>query len=87
MIVPIAIFVVLVAVVIGAMAYRARPPRGIESGISSFRKELDALAPRRPPVRGPGDAGGQDAVGPDGGDDPEDSVDEGGADPADPAEG
>ena len=31
----------------GYLAYRYRAERGIESGISSFRRELRALAPRR----------------------------------------
>jgi hypothetical protein len=31
------------------LAYRHRSERGIESGISSFRRELSALAPRRDP--------------------------------------
>lgn len=33
----------------GYLAYRYRSERGIESGISSFRRELRALAPRRDP--------------------------------------
>ena len=33
----------------GYLAWRHRSERGIESGISSFRRELSALAPRREP--------------------------------------
>lgn len=40
---------VFVVVAIGALAFRNRTERGIESGISSFRRELDALAPRGDP--------------------------------------
>ena len=50
------ILVIVLIVVIGVsvLAYRSRTERGIESGISSFRRELRALAPRpgeieRPP--------------------------------------
>ena len=37
----------------GYLAYRHRAERGIESGISSFRRELRALAPRRDADDGP----------------------------------
>lgn len=46
-----AIIAIVVVVLIGGalLAYRHRTERGIESGISSFRRELRALAPRRDP--------------------------------------
>ena len=44
-----AVIAIVVVVAIGAavLAYRHRSERGIESGISSFRRELRALAPRK----------------------------------------
>ena len=39
--------VVVVGVGAGYLAYRNRQPSSIESGISSFRREMDALAPHR----------------------------------------
>ncbi len=45
---PTLIVVVLIVVVgVAVLAYRNRAQRGIESGISSFRRELRALAPER----------------------------------------
>ena len=46
-----AVIAILVVVVLGGayLAFRHRSERGIESGISSFRRELSALAPRREP--------------------------------------
>lgn len=46
------VFVLVVAVVaaVVALALHGRSERGIESGISSFRRELDALAPRGEPT-------------------------------------
>lgn len=46
MIVFLSVFAVFIVVGIGALAMRNRSERGIESGIDSFRRELDALAPR-----------------------------------------
>ena len=48
------VIVLIVVVGVSILAYRNRAERGIESGISSFRRELHALAPRpgeidRPP--------------------------------------
>ena len=50
----IVVIVLIVVVGVSVLAYRHRSERGIESGISSFRRELRALAPRpgeieRPP--------------------------------------
>jgi hypothetical protein len=50
----IAVIVIIVVVGVSVLAYRYRSERGIESGITSFRRELRALAPRpgeiaRPP--------------------------------------
>ena len=49
------IVAIAIVVVVGAafLAYRHRSERGIESGISSFRRELKALAPRRDGERPP----------------------------------
>ena len=46
-----AVIAILVVVVLGGayLGFRHRSERGIESGISSFRRELSALAPRREP--------------------------------------
>jgi hypothetical protein len=46
-----AVIAIVVVVVLGGayLAFRHRSERGIESGISSFRRELSALAPRREP--------------------------------------
>lgn len=57
------LFIVVVIVVVGAaaLAYRHRPESSIESGISSFRREMRALAPpgqRRPSAPAPGDDDG-----------------------------
>ena len=48
-----AIVAIVVVVLVGAgyLAYRYRSERGIESGISSFRRELRALAPREEATR------------------------------------
>ena len=50
----IVVIVLIVVVGVSVLVYRHRSERGIESGISSFRRELRALAPRpgemeRPP--------------------------------------
>ena len=50
----IVVIVLIVVVGVSVLAYRHRSERGIESGITSFRRELRALAPRpgeidRPP--------------------------------------
>ena len=41
------LLVIVVIVVVGAsyLAYRSRPESSIESGIHSFRREMNALAP------------------------------------------
>lgn len=39
------VIVLIVVVGVSVLAYRNRSARGIESGISSFRRELRALAP------------------------------------------
>lgn len=74
-----AVIAILVVVVLGGayLAVRHRSERGIESGISSFRRELSALAPRREPrvaPERPEDAATE-------ADDPDDGTD----DPSDPA--
>ncbi len=44
--VPILLMVIVIVVVgVGVLAYRNRSDKGIESGITSFRRELRALAP------------------------------------------
>lgn len=53
MLVFLAVMVVFVVVGIAAWTMRNRTERGIESGISSFRRELDALAPRGDPKARP----------------------------------
>lgn len=53
---PIAVLVLIVVVGVSFLAYRNRTERGIESGISSFRRELRALAPEndgQPRASGP----------------------------------
>lgn len=40
------IVVGIVIIGVGVLSYRNRPQKGIESGISSFQRELSALAPR-----------------------------------------
>ena len=79
-----AVLAIVVVVVLGGayLAVRHRSERGIESGISSFRRELSALAPRREPrvapkPRSQPDEAEVDAPDPDEPDDP--------ADPANPA--
>lgn len=49
MIVFLVVFVIVVGAAIAVFSYRHRTEKGIESGISSFRRELDALAPRQAP--------------------------------------
>ncbi|MGK2930867.1 MAG: hypothetical protein ACSLFO_14980 [Acidimicrobiales bacterium] len=39
------VIVLIVVVGVSVLAFRNRPQKGIESGISSFRRELRALAP------------------------------------------
>lgn len=46
MVVTIVVIVGIVVVGVGILAYRNRTEKGIESGITSFRRELHALAPR-----------------------------------------
>ena len=43
------VILVIVVVGVGVLAYRNRTDKGIESGISSFKRELHALAPRDRP--------------------------------------
>lgn len=45
MIETIVVIVLIIVVGVSALAFRNRPQKGIESGISSFRRELNALAP------------------------------------------
>ncbi len=45
MVVTIVLIVIIVVVGVSILAFRNRSARGIESGISSFRRELRALAP------------------------------------------
>jgi hypothetical protein len=52
------VMVVIVAVGVGVLAYRARPESSIESGIHSFRREMRALAPPPDQRRGPDDGSG-----------------------------
>ena len=79
------ILVIIVIVIVGVsvLAYRSRTERGIESGISSFRRELRALAPRpgeveRPPSpeRDPKGSSGVGIVPPDDTLDPADGGDD-----------
>ena len=74
-----AVVAILVVVVLGGayLAFRHRSERGIESGISSFRRELSALAPRREPRVAPKTRSETEPV---------DAVDEAADDPADPSE-
>lgn len=61
----VAVIVVVVVLGVAVVAYRNRSEKGIESGISSFRRELRALAPEsdegprraRPPVDPPRTSG------------------------------
>ena len=56
MVVTIVLIVIIVVVGVSILAFRNRSARGIESGISSFRRELRALAPESdepPRARGP----------------------------------
>ncbi len=56
MVVTVALIVIIVVVGVSVLAFRNRSARGIESGISSFRRELRALAPSSdepPRARGP----------------------------------
>lgn len=46
MVVTISLIVVIIVVGVGILAFRFRTEKGIESGITSFRRELHALAPR-----------------------------------------
>ncbi len=46
MVVTIVVIVGIIGIGVGVLAYRSRTEKGIESGISSFRRELHALAPR-----------------------------------------
>lgn len=46
MVVTISVIVVIIVVGVGILAFRFRTEKGIESGITSFRRELHALAPR-----------------------------------------
>lgn len=51
---PLIIMVVVgIAVGIAFLSYRHRPEHSIESGISSFRREMSALAPPGDPRRRP----------------------------------
>ncbi len=45
MVETVVVIVLIVVVGVSVLAFRNRPPKGIESGISSFRRELRALAP------------------------------------------
>lgn len=65
MIETIVVIVLIVVVGVSVLAFRNRPQKGIESGISSFRRELNALAPEsdhgpraaQPPVDPPRTSG------------------------------
>ena len=65
MIETIGVIVLIIVVGVSVLAYRNRPQKGIESGISSFRRELRALAPEseggpraaQPPVDPPRTSG------------------------------
>ena len=46
MVVTIVVIVGIIGIGVGILAYRNRTEKGIESGITSFRRELHALAPR-----------------------------------------
>lgn len=64
-----AVIAIVVVVVLGGayLAFRHRSERGIESGISSFRRELSALAPRREPRVAPRTEADAEAAEPDDG--------------------
>ncbi|WP_436793514.1 hypothetical protein [Actinospongicola halichondriae] len=47
MVVTIMVIVGIIGIGVGILAYRSRTEKGIESGISSFRRELHALARAR----------------------------------------
>ena len=83
-----AVIAILVVVVLGGayLALRHRSERGIESGISSFRRELSALAPRREPRVAPKTRSQRDDAEVDdtGAADPDEGADDP-ADPSDPA--
>ena len=49
------VVVLIIAVGAGVLAYRNRPESSIESGITSFRREMRALAPPPDHRRGPHD--------------------------------
>ncbi len=65
MVETIVVIVLIVVVGVSVLAFRNRPAKGIESGISSFRRELRALAPEseqgpraaQPPVDPPRTSG------------------------------
>lgn len=65
MIETIVVIVLIIVVGVSVLAFRNRPQKGIESGISSFRRELNALAPEsdhgpraaQPPVDPPRTSG------------------------------
>ncbi len=46
MVVTIVVIVGIIGIGVGFLAYRNRTEKGIESGITSFRRELHALAPQ-----------------------------------------
>ena len=52
MIAVVVIIILIGVIAAAAMAYNNRTDAGIESGISSFQRELDALAPRGEPLAG-----------------------------------
>ncbi len=88
MVVTIVVIVGIIGIGVGILAYRNRTEKGIESGITSFRRELHALAPRpgderSAPHRPPADARGVTIMS-----DPEPLDDEAAADATDdtPAE-
>lgn len=102
MVVTIVVIVGIIGIGVGFLAYRNRTEKGIESGITSFRRELHALAPqpgeeRNAPGRPTADARGvtimsddaDDPVdAPDDTDDASDDTDDAPADdaPADPTD-
>ncbi len=45
MVVTIVVIVGIIGIGVGILAFRSRTEKGIESGITSFRRELHALAP------------------------------------------
>jgi hypothetical protein len=67
MVATIVVVVVVVGVVAGVLVYRSRTAHDIESDISSFRRELRALAPRaqdqRPRSNGAPERGSHSGVG------------------------